>query len=327
VVAKEILSQFEQEIISLVMLPKTNSPEVKVGLFDLGSYDVIEKPISPIEVITKIERMSSFLSHREKILGQLQETESLAMQSMQDASSYGEIVRFMKNVSTCTSDSDLSRVFFNYMAGQGLNCSIFFTDNITDQAYSSHDGICSPTEFKLFKLLREQSRLHEFGNRLLVNDKNVSFLIKNMPTDEALRGRIRDYVAVVVECLQEKQFSIIKSQVIQDAVVELAEISNESMDVITKSKERRKSLIEQVCTNISKSFHELDLSLEQEDYLTGIIRSALDASEADDISINNLVSRVNEVTAKLEETSFAVDRDETEAPQDEDDADMSVELF
>ena len=302
-IAKSILKKFEQEIISLVMLPNVDDLNAKLELFDLGAYDVLEKPVTPTEVLTKVDRMSSFIMHRQEVIEKLEETETIAFQSMQDASSYGEIVQFMKKVSSCTSDTEIGNVFFNYMSGQNLNCSIYFTDCHTEQAFSSNECVSPPTEFKLFNLLRGRDRLHEFGNRLIVNDKNVSFLIKNMPSDEVLRGRIRDYVAVIVECIQEKQDALIKASVINAAVLELAHISNESMDVIKTASMRRKVLIEKVCEDISTSFDELDLSLEQEDHLTGIIRDALDASEEDDISISNLVNRVSQVTEKLEDVS------------------------
>jgi hypothetical protein len=85
-------------------------------------------------------------------------------------------------------------------------------------------------------------------------------------------------------------------------------------------------MIEKVCDDISSSFNLLDLSLEQEDHLTSIIRQALDASEADDVAVHNLVERVESVSTKLELISQlnTQSEEERDGGNNQDDA---VELF
>lgn len=324
--ASNKIRQLGNDIISLVLIPSTIEANVRLELLATGAYDVVEKPISTAELLTKIERMSSFIAHRNEIMEKLRYSESVAFQSMQDASQYGQIVRFMKDVSTCNHQTRLADLFFDYMQAQSLSCSIYFTDDVSEYACMPNGILCPPAELKVFRLLREGKRLHEFGNRLMVNDKNVSFLVKNMPTDENLRGRIRDYVAVIIECLQEKQCALIQTSMIQSAIFELADISQASMDGIRLARDNRKQMIEKVCDDISSSFNLLDLSLEQEDHLTSIIRQALDASEADDVAVHNLVERVESVSTKLELISQlnTQSEEERDGGNNQDDA---VELF
>jgi EAL domain-containing protein (putative c-di-GMP-specific phosphodiesterase class I)/uncharacterized protein YsxB (DUF464 family) len=350
--AKQLIETLNQDIVSIAMLPKLADPNTQFELMDIGTYEIIEKPVAPIELVTKIERSFAFLTKfhsvvteleqvkaslnqqqknatNEELINELEETRLTAFRSMQDASSYGELVRFVKLLSTAQSEKALVSTFFNYMDGQNLKASIYLKNGHSEHAYSGAGIVCPPIEFNVFELLRSTSRLHEFGNRLMVNDKNVSFLIKNMPEDEDLRGRLRDYVAVAIECLQEKQVSLMQSETILSAAENLTNVTNDAIELLNNSREIRKKITEEVCGAISKSFESLDLSLEQEDALTSVVAETLAESEQGEDGIDHIIERINSVITNL---ANVVNKEESEqseidSQQVEDDDDGSIVLF
>lgn len=298
-IAQQIFQKLGHHFYSLVLIQPLENPHLRLEFLDMGTFDVLEKPTSPLELLAKVERMSAYVKLYQQTLVKVGESEALAFQSMQDASSYGQIVRLMKDIFTCRTYDAMAKTFFNYMESLGLSSSLYVTDGQVEQTFRSNGINCPPAEYNAYQLLREGGRLHEFGNRLVVNDVNVSFLVKNMPADAHERGRIRDYVAVVVECLQEKVISLIQTNGMETAVKDLSTISNDAISTITQASHTRKALLQKVSNDISESFHKLDLSLEQEEHLTGIIEDALDQSELVDQSINQSLEKITLVGDRL----------------------------
>ena len=224
-----------------------------------------------------------------------QESSELAMQSIRDASQYGDIVQLMKNITESKNKTDISKHFFQYMKSKGLSSSIAFSTEDQLTCFCSKDIQCTPTEQNVFELLRPKGRLYEFGDRIVVNGQYVSFMIKNMPSDKELKGQIRDYIAVIIECMDARYQGILQNRAIGQAVNELLSISQDAIEKVKTANQKKQKLIDYVNTEISLSFHILELSEDQEDYLKNLVNKLI--TEQDWENENNYST-----TARLETT-------------------------
>ena len=136
---------------------------------------------------------------------------------------------------------------------------------------------CSPLEENLFEGLVSAGRLYHFKNRTMVNDRHVSFLIKNMPVDDStLYGRYNDHFAVLIEGLEERWSDIAKNRL----VVELLQMLTQNMTQIDVQFKRFEKTSHEIINNLMidmrSSLHILDLLEEQENHIIEMVEEALD---------------------------------------------------
>ncbi|GAA5315635.1 MAG: hypothetical protein AseanaTS_08400 [Candidatus Pelagadaptatus aseana] len=327
-IAQQISSDYEESHISIVMMSGDDSKDNRVASYLAGAIDFLKKPLALVDLVTKIDRIAGYHKKRSAISASLSDTEVLAFQSMRDASRYGEIVQFMKDVSHARDESTIARAFFKFMGNQGLQSSVIFRQKGATYSFDCSGISCSPTEINVYEILREKGRLYAFGSRLMVNDNHVSFLIKNMPEEESLAGQVRDYVAALVEGMESRYRAIIQAQALEAIAMELTEAAGQAAASLEASHSDRERLIEKIGEDVKMSFHVLDLTSEQESYLTSIIQEALAEHASQGDSTEALVARVSSSVDKL----VAVQRD-TEVTESEvedielfDDGD-DIELF
>jgi hypothetical protein len=84
-------------------------------------------------------------------------------------------------------------------------------------------------------------------------------------------------------------------------------------------------MVDKFSMDIGMSFHVLELSLDQEDYLKNIVSEMINSKEDDEISTDDIISRiqnsVNMLTSTLEEITVLSSENE------EDESGDDVELF
>ncbi len=279
----------------------------KIDAYNLGGHDFISKPFSETELANKMVNISAFIREREELLSKAQDTQSLAITSMKQASHYGYIMNFFKNLYHSHRIQDVATLFFNAMEYWGLKACVTF--RLDDQLYYSCSSkpFISPIERKIFVAMQDAGRLYSFGNRLLVNDVHTSFLIKNMPSDETKAGEIRDIVAAVIEGLEAKMIDL-KRQAGLNLVTDklTTTIANVEQSVNSHS-QLVSSIITDMIGSVASSFHQLDLTETQEEFFHCMFeKSGERMMDVENIllSIQEQLSLLsNQVTTIIEDTT------------------------
>lgn len=328
-VAHAIAADYEEAHISVVMMSGDDSKENRVASYLAGAIDFLKKPLALVDLVTKIDRIASYHKKRSAMSETLSNAETLAFQSMRDASRYGEIVQFMKDVSHARNELSIARAFFKFMGNQGLQSSVVFRQKDTVHSFDCSSISCTPTELNVYEILQPKGRLYAFGSRLMVNDHHVSFLIKNMPDEDTLAGQIRDYVAALVEGMESRYRAIIQAQAMEVIAMELTEAAGEAATSLESSHADRERMIEKIAEDIKMSYHVLDLTSEQEDHLNEIIQGALAEHAEQSNSTGSLVTRVSQAVDKLiaVQQDTAVDDEPTEDIELFAEDDDGVDLF
>ncbi len=266
-------SQWGEEC-AIIFISGHNTLDEKLNAYNAGGDDFISKPFEMKELYAKLERVSLFVDEKRKLEKQEKTSRSAALESMQEASEYGYIMQFFKNMSHCESSQDIAIVFFNVMKSLGLHCSIQLRGAATE-CFCPQGEQMSPIEQNIYELLQGNGRLYEFGQRMMVNDKHVSFLIKNVPENPTTKGRLRDIIAVMSEGLEEKHKDLSRSKALSELVSGIAGFSNLLTHQIAGFDNKMAEVFNDILTQISGSFHVLDLSEEQEAFLSKIVEKGI----------------------------------------------------
>jgi len=276
------LKQEYTDDFSVIFVSGYNSLEERLKAYDAGGDDFVAKPFEMKELLAKIHAVAHYQLNKRSLKDQEEFSRTMAFQSMAEASQYGYVLQFFKNSMQSKSLEELAKHFFEMMSNLNLITSLQFHGQEI-KSFDQVNGQCSPIEENLFELLRGVGRLYDFDNRTILNDKHVSFLIKNMPLDDEVNyGRLRDVTAVIIEGLEAKYLDLEREKALKSILVNVQTIIDKIGDQITHHDSHMKVQTNNLLLEIRSSFHELDLTLEQEDYFTKIIEKSIkdmDSSE------------------------------------------------
>lgn len=283
----------------ILFISGDNTLEKRLQAFDVGGDDFIAKPFEVRELQRKTARLAEFVMQRQSLVKQEEESRKVAIESMQLASEYGNVMAFFKEMYQAQNIDSIVQLFFRAMQKFELKTSIMV--NIEWPMYfdSTHDRI-SPIEHSVYELLTGKGRLYQFGKRMILNDKYVSFIVKNMPDDETLSGHIRDYCAALIEGMSAR-IETIKKQLALKKIIDNLQNETDCIDsYLELLKNQNEKTLQDISHEISHSFHFLDLNEEQEDTLSKIIERQLDKNES--VSDQLMVLKNKLITMKDEAT-------------------------
>lgn len=289
----------DAENFSALFISGNETPELRIEAYEAGAVDFVVKPLSLTELMAKIGRLASYQLKRKQLATNATEFQSAAMQSMQEAAHYGDVVQFFKNLLHCRDERGLAQELFRFMSQKGLSCSVQFRGSEAISNFDQHETVCSPIEVNIFELLKDKGRLYDFKNRTIVNDEHVSFLVKNMPTEEAEHGRARDYVAVLIEGLEARFKDILRQRVLQSVFQQLQELAMELAAVLGQEATQSNELLDKFSLELRMSFHVLDMNEEQEEHIQKIVENMLKAKDDGEISTRDVGGRITEIVEVL----------------------------
>jgi len=268
------LKKSDQEF-SVIFVSGHNSLEERLKAYDAGGDDFVPKPFEIKELLAKVHAVGQYLLGKSSLKDQEAFSRTMAFQSMAEASQYGHVLQFFKNSMRAKSLDQLAKHFFNMMGNLNLITSLQFHGKDV-YSFDQINGECSPIELNIFDLLRGVGRLYDFDNRTILNDSHVSFLIKNMPIDdEANYGRLRDVTAVIIEGLEAKFLDLERQKALNAILSKIQTIISQLSSEIVGHESKMTSQINSIVLEIRAGFHELDMTLDQEDYFTTIIEKNL----------------------------------------------------
>ncbi len=312
------------DLFSVIFVSDSVDAKLHLKVFESNGFALLDKSAPIVEFISTINRAVSIQKKNKELLLKARESSERALQSMKDASQYGDIVQLMKKISVASNESRMARHLFNYMENRGLRCAVVFRDKQSVIDFDWSNASCSPTELKIFEILSNKGRLYEFGKRLIVNSEPISFLIKNMPANSTERGQIRDYVAVIIECMEARYRSVLQGKAIEMVLQDLVSISKGAIKSVEMAGDKKKVMVDSLNAEISMSFHVLDLTIEQEDYLKNLVSQLIEENDTDTEETNHIVLRLQ---SAIEILTSRLSKQEDEDEDEDDDIFDGDELF
>ena len=290
----------EKNTIAVFMVSGMDTIEAKLDAFNAGADDFIGKPFEFNELIHKVSRTADYILQRKTLSSAEIQSRELAMASMKDASQYGYVMQFFKNLSYCTNEREMAAVFMEAMDFFDLRATLMLDSGTPLFFDKTHDQI-SPIEQNMYELLRGQGRLYDFYPRLMVNDAHVSFLVKNVPQNDAQKGKVRDIVAILVEGLEAKLLDISRQQVLSTVLQEIRDTLQSVSQGMAAHNQQVEGVFNDMLTEIAASFHQLDLTEEQEEFFAKLIEQGGNKMGSMNASLLDVKTQLEQSLSKLEQ--------------------------
>ncbi len=325
----ELLSSWVErnpgEEASIIFFSGQENTQDRLDAYAAGAIDFLRKPFSVAELIAKLSRVENFHQKHKEISGDMQQIQSAVMQSMKEAAHYGDVVQFFKSLISCQDERSIANQLFSFMHAKSLKCSIQFRSVESTVSFDHGGSACSPIEMNVFEMLHKKGRIFDFGKRMIINDNHVSILIKNVPDYEEERGRIRDYVAVIIEGMEARFQDIIRSRLIRTVLQQLTKLAQDISMAVEHHQTKSKEDIESLSVELNMSFHVLDLTEEQEVHLKSIIDAILNANNETDMDIGEMTERLRQIIGVLTRSLEDVSSSQNNAKTAEDDGQKPIE--
>ncbi len=270
---------------SFVLYSGLATEEAILKGLDCGADDFLAKPISLLALISKLKRLIEYQDKIHDYEDELCSKDRVINISMAQASKYGSCMQLTSKLNQCFSLEKIRDEVFSYLYNMNLQgCIGFYPINEPSSFYSSKNGVCSPVEVDVMKLLQIKPRLYRFGSRTIFNHDLVSILILNLEDGTIDTDIYIDALASVIECVGARIAFITYQNALVNVQDKIQQAVTQTKQMLVMSKYHQQEVMNEIVTNIGQSFHILDLSFEQEEYLTNLVHSALKKHSQDDIN-------------------------------------------
>ncbi len=281
---KTIKSNSEWEGIEVIFLSGNDSTKEIINGFDVGASDYIVKPFSPEILLRKLKRGIAASSNRKRLTEAADSANKMAMTAMSDSGDLGVLVNFLRSSFKVNSIAALPNSVIESCNLLGLNIGLYFYRDDMEY-FSSTNGNPSELEAELLIRLKDYpDPFLEKGNRLFIVQKNIVMLVRKMPEDEEKRGRVRDYLMILLEGVRAKLEYIEDQRNIESRREErLHEViyyaENSLKEIQSMQEEHKRSsvhILDDMVRDIEKSFFSLGLTDQQEEELLNMMTRSVE---------------------------------------------------
>ncbi|MBA6253184.1 response regulator [Colwellia sp. MB3u-55] len=280
---------------------------------ECGADDFLAKPISLLALNKKLKKLISYQDKIHSFETEISSKDRVINISMAQAAKYGSCMQLTSRLNHCFTLEKIRDEVFLFLYTMNLDgCITFYPINEKALFFSSKNGFCSPVEIDVMKLLRVKPRLYRFSSRTIFNHPLCSILILNL-VDGAIDTDIYiDALASVIECIGARiAFITYKNSLVQvQSKIQKAVFTTKNMIAI--SKHHQQEVMNEIVTNIGMSFHVLEMSDEQEQYLTNLVHGALKKHSQDDINFLEVTDLLDGALASVDELEVLNQQQEEE---------------
>jgi len=247
------------------------SLEQRLAGYSAGADDYIVKPVETDELKARIKSISKFQQDKRSLQAQEQFSREMAFKAMGEASQYGTILQFIKQATGCQSLRELALACAEICSNLSLNCCVQLKGQEA-LALRANGGECSPIELELFEVLSGRGRIFPFGNRAMCNDRHVSLLITNLPSDdEEKTGQIRDLLAAIVEAAEAAVVSLTQRSTLQQLLASMQSTLASVTEVYSDNKGQTTEIMDAMMREMEENLRVLGLTDEQEAFFFRLV--------------------------------------------------------
>jgi len=289
----------------VIFVSAKSTNEERLAGYAAGGYDYVVKPCNPKELLAKIE----LLIQQQAQHKQLDERrKSLSKAFMEVASGSGELgvlLQFSVNVFSVKSYLELADlVLMTLQDIGGLNAAVRVSGQ-QESVSRTINGPCSPIESEVVKMFQNKGRIFKFEGQTQINEKHISTLIKSMPEDEKIAGRMIDHIPMLLKiasaCVENLDVSSSLTSsldviaTVQHACVEFTSTEDQLRTCIRNSS----TSMENVFARLADEVQYLSLPEEQENNLFTSYSSGLEQALNSAQEISDICMRFRNITMEL----------------------------
>ena len=200
----------------------------EAGRDDMVADDFLIKPFADAAFLRKTSLLNKALENRQRASEQMSYAQSVAMTAMSSMGELGVVMGFMSKSFSCRTIQAVGELALNAIKQYDLDSIIYFSWDGESYIARTDNVEILPADREHIAQLRPLGRLLELNGQLVVNYEHTTILIKHMPDDSALCGRLRDNIAMLCEGVESRvtgllmeHDNLLKQQGIRYAVSEI----------------------------------------------------------------------------------------------------------
>ncbi len=307
---------------SFVLYSGLATEEAILKGLECGAADFLAKPFSLIALNRKLEKLITYQKQINQFESELTSKDRVINVSMAQASKYGSCMQLTSRLNHCFTIEKIRDEVFSYFYSMNLlGCIAFYPLNDTAQYFSSTNGYCSPVEKGVMELLKVKTRLYRFGPRTIFNHSLVSILILNLEDGTVDTDIFIDALASVIECIGARMEFITYKNSLVNVQEQIQQAVTKTKKMLNISKHHQQEVMNEIVQNIGMSFHVLDMNIEQEEYLTNLVHTALKKHTQDDLMFLEVTQLLDNALASVDELK-ALNTTQSEPEEDFDEDEL-----
>jgi ActR/RegA family two-component response regulator/penicillin-binding protein-related factor A (putative recombinase) len=324
--SKWIKSQVEHHTVatSFVLYSGLANEDAVLKGLECGADDFLAKPISLLALNNKLKKLISYQDKIHSFETEICSKDRVINISMAQASKYGSCMQLTSRLNHCFTLEKIRDEMFSFLYSMNLQgCIAFYPINEKPLFFSAKNGFCSPVEINVMKLLKVKPRLYRFSSRTIFNHPLCSILILNLEEGAIDTDIYIDALASVIECVGARIAFITYKNSLVHVQSKIQQAVSATKQMIAISKHHQQEVMNEIVTNIGMSFHVLEMSDEQEEYLTNLVHTSLKKHSQDDINFLEVTQLLDGALASVDELEVLNQQQEEEIV----DIDEEDELF
>jgi DNA-binding response OmpR family regulator len=212
-VCRRLKNSVETKDTPVMFVSARGALDERIEGYNAGGEDYIVKPFAREELEAKLRALFTAQEHKKDLESQVQQATEIAFSAMSNSSEVGIVMQFVERTKELNTQDALCSALLETLSAYGLSASIELRmDNGNFHHYSSN-GTVSPIVVELFDLLKNKGRIYTFAPRMMINYRQISILLMNMPQgDEDKMGRLRDHLCFISSSAEQCLVSILTDQ-------------------------------------------------------------------------------------------------------------------
>ena len=294
----------------VVFLTCRSDLEDRLTGYEAGGDAYVSKPFELSELSYIVQAQLSRYQQMRNVEDKAKSASDMAYMMMKNNSEIGEVVHYARALSNVVNETDVIEKTFHALMRFGLNSTLMMRLNSGEVVVRSDGKPFTAIEAELLDLARSNERIVHVGNKYIFSGHQCAFLINNMPIeDEALTGRLRDHLAIMIEsCEACVELLNLRQQAVshQQAVTENARSSviNEYfkvLDAFELFREKVEERFDKLTDTIEESFIFLGLTDDQEKQLMSFIEEARRDHDLYKDYSSNLQEAMNRIAVTMDQ--------------------------
>jgi len=268
------------EDIPVIFVSALVLPNERINGYKVGADDYVTKPFEEEELRIKIDLTLASKQENKALQQGSSDAMNMAMTAMTQASEMGGVMQFTRDSYHCETVETLAKCLLESLAQFELRATLRMFVDQQDSFFSS-SGEVSEREKEIMQYVREGDRFIHFGKRTIINFKNISALIKNMPVEDNEKyGRLNDVMGMLVEGADARMVGIEMSSSLHKLIDTTREVLAD-IDVAHKANEQKNTaILNDLVNSVDWAFINMDLDEEQENYFRDLLNHAKSQSFA-----------------------------------------------
>ncbi len=268
-----------------------------------GGTDYLTKPCDIQEIVAKIDQNLSLLSEFDD---KLKNAHNFAHLAMSNSGELGVVLQFMEGSFECETQDALAHLMLTALESYDLNSCVQLRGGL-ETLNACNGKAVAPLEISIMTEVIGGEKVVEFGRRILCTSPNISIIIKNLPEDEMLAGRLKDHIVSILNgataCMKNLNIASEKEQLVVNRIKQTLEDIESILSTIEqladkKNKDISKSLAK-LNENINSSFSSLALTEDQESHFMALLEKSSDELFKISTSDSELKSKFEAISDKL----------------------------